>query len=441
MLFLVGERPLHPALEEGFRRWLALNPSTEGPRRAEKGDTGFDYAEQVRAAGITTRAKYVAALADGSLPLWREFRQFQRESVFALVESLREQASSQWARPVALGVNAWNMTSAQLADSHLADYFSNEVGQDRAGGESPEFAYLIGTALDKPIFATGTGENWAKVDMDRAVWRVRGWLARAYAFGHYFMYAYKKWTFSEETGTKWYLTPLTTYQPITDLLHGHPELFNEHEALPSVAVVYDAARVEEGSTKAQSIVAQLLGAHIPVELLIVGNETVKASLSESEWSRFEKVILPEPLHPDASPAARAQIEAATARGLVHSWTSLEALTQDYSSPIELSGASRMWALPRVRSSGDSLVVHLLNQAYQEEEDAFAKAGPLVLTIDTAGVSQLGALTEAQLYRPGREPEKLAIERVRAEGTSDSAAPWMMRVNVPQLDEWALVQFR
>jgi hypothetical protein len=413
----------------GFRSWLKANRTVSqlAGLSVDSVDT-FDYAARVRNVGITTRVAYISTLHYESLPLAKEFLAFQRDAIFSVIHHLRNKAAAVWGREVALGVNAWNMSASQLADAHLVDYFANEIEHIGKEDLQPPFSYLLGTALGRPIFSTASGGDWVVIKKTNAVKRVQAWLAQAYAFGHSFMYAYRKWGYSTESGTIWYDTPIATYLPVAELLHQAPSLFDGLEPIRSVAVLYDAATEERGKSQAMKVVAALHGAKIPVSLVVAGNPTLRRTLTASDLAPYTRILLAQPLSPSLSADQKALLDAARTAGKLVDWTSLADFTAAYSTPVGITGTNGVWALPRKAEAADApLVVHLLNRDYDATSDTFAPKSAFVLKVQSTLLGHAPKLA-ASYHAPGQASQSVAVT---------AQAQWIF-VTIPSLDYWAIV---
>jgi len=172
---------------EGFRMWLEehrpelLNALEDGDSRV------FDYGVYLKEQGVETMDRYRAQV--DSLPLRLEFLQFQREAAVRWVALLKSEAGTLRSHDVPLGINGFNLLPFQLLNAHQADFLANEVSCFDVEESNPPFVYQLADAIGCPIFATATGEDWVQVMERGDVVRVQRWIADAYAFGNYFMYA------------------------------------------------------------------------------------------------------------------------------------------------------------------------------------------------------------------------------------------------------------
>jgi hypothetical protein len=413
----------------GFAQWLEANRSAE--ERTQLGlpaDQPFDYPTFLRAAGLSSRALYDAALREQRVPLRAEFLMFQREAAVAFVRELAAVAAATAGRPVPVGVNSWNLAPTQLATAHAADYFSNEISHYGVEDLEAPRAYLLADVLRKPVFSTGTGEDWIEVMQHGDVTRVRRWIATAHAFGHHFMYAYRKWGFSEATGTQWYQTPIETYAPLYQFITSHPSLFDHYEAAPQVGVLYDNRSRRAGRADVGPIVRALHDAHYSVGLAVAGDEWLQHELDEAQLERFELLIVPTGVQL-AAPAAAVLERWRNDGGTVLEWTDVEAVQARLEPRVQVRSSGRVWALSRVRNDlGPArTVVHLLNQQAATDGDAMMPSGPVQLALRTDRWVNRRPKT-ATLHAPDQPPLTLPIDYVGDRGV----------VTVPSVDVWAVL---
>ncbi|HVU25751.1 MAG TPA: hypothetical protein VHE13_16590, partial [Opitutus sp.] len=252
----------------GFRAWLKANVTGSDLKAAGIDEAGaFDYREFLLQRGYEDRAAYIAAAAKRDVPLRDWYLAFQRDAAIAFIRRMQAEAARIAGRPVAFGVNAYDLLPVQLFDAHAVDYFANEVEQFDKEDLVPPVVYRLGEALGRPTFATGTGEDWIKYRQAQATTRVRGWIAEAHAFGQYFMYAWKKWGFSEKTGTLWTEVDPAVFRPMTEFISGHPGLFDGCANAAAVGLLYDDAAAEAGHWGVRDASKALLDAGVSYGLV------------------------------------------------------------------------------------------------------------------------------------------------------------------------------
>ena len=416
---------------QGFARWLQENGDAAelGPLGVED-LAGFDYRRFLHRRGLSSREHYDAAQREDRIPLRAEFMSYQREAAVAFVRELGRLAAEVAGRPVPVGVNAWNLAPTQLATASAADYFANEISHHGVEDLDPPRAYLLADALGKPVFSTGTGEDWIEVGRHDEVTRVRRWIATAHAFGHHFMYAWRKWGFSEATGTRWYQTPLETYTPLNRFITSHPSLFDDYKAKPQIGVLYDNRTRRAGQGDVAPLVRALHDAHYSVGLAVAGDDWLDHALDETQLARFELLILPPDLQLEG-PQAEVLERWRRQGGRSMNWTDMAALPSRLASWVHLETDGRVWTLPRVRTDviPHRFVIHLLNQQQAPDRDEMVPSGPVHLSVDD-GFWGGHRPARATLHVPNSPSQVLPLE----------TASGRTRVSVPNVDLWAVLEF-
>ena len=349
----------------------------------------FDYRQHVRNAGFTTFVDYQQGTWAKKVPLRDQFLAFQREAAGEFVRELGNMAA-QWAgHDVPVGVNAFNLSPTQLSDAHIADYFANEVEHYGVEDTVPPLVYKLGDALGKPVFSTGAGHDWIHIGEDQSVTRVRRWIATAYAMGHYSMYAQRKWGFSKETGTRWYPTPIATYQPLTDFITTNSDLFDGYEAVEQIGVLYSNRACRENHWEIRQICRELHYANIPFGLVLAGDDWLKRPLTNKELSRFKLTIVPQPAKLAGHQAEL--IDRWQERGRAIAWTDLADIQRRITPWVTVQGSDKVWALPRTKANDPQspLVIHLLNQDYDADADKMRPAEGLTVQVSKALLGDSG----------------------------------------------------
>jgi hypothetical protein len=415
---------------EGFRRWLVDTNSAQELRDKGIEDPGsFNYTDLVKAQGISNREEYLSATGQGTVPLREEFLDFQRESAAEFIRQLGKIADSTAGKDIPLGINAWNLEPTQLSTSHHADYFSNEVQHYDHEDSIPPVVYMLGTALGKPVFATGSGEDWVHAWQEKSISRVQRWIATAYSFGHYFMYSPNQWGFSEETGTIWYKVPVSIYEPFCQFITENAELFDGYESVVQVGILYDNAACRDGDWWVREISRQLLYENIPIGLAIAGDKHLRFSTDPEQLERFDLLLVPgnHVLEKEEEDLVKAAME----QGKLMEWTGNEALLSTIEPMVSLNNGEKVWSLPRQKKTrnGRELVIHLLNQDYDQGNDRMNMKYDVEVFVSQHLTGNRPA-EKAWIYAPGAEPEELEI--MQAEGG--------IRLGIPLIDLWAIIAF-
>jgi len=259
---------------------------------------------------------------------------------------------------------------------------------------------------------------------------VRRWIATAHAFGHYSMYAYKKWGFSKETGTRWYMTPIETYEPLCRFITDNAELFDDYKPVAQVGVLYDNRACGENRWGVRKVCRALHDANVPCGLAVAGDGWLKHGLTRAKLERFEIVVVPADAELEGRQAAL--VGDAEKRGRAIRWAGVEDVRGRLSPMLSARDADRVWTLPR-RKAGRTdapTVIHLLNQDYDAGSDRMRKKAGFTVFVDNqlSGGRPAG---EAVLFTIGGKPQSLPVSR-RGDGIA---------VTVPELDLWAILRVR
>lgn len=414
---------------EGFRDWLHENYSVQDLVSMGIEEIGsFNYREFVRSSGSTTLDEYMAAKSRGNIPLLEEFLTFQRESAADFVSELGSIADSIAGKSIPLGVNSWNLIPGQLATSHYADYFSNEVSHYNVEDLIPPMCYLLGNALGKPVFSTGTGEDWIQINHNPAPVRVQRWIATAYAFGNYFMYSWNKWGFSEETGTLWTRIPVSYYELFCSFITENSGLFDDYEAIGQVGILYDNTACRNGNWEVREICRELHYANIPIGLIVSGDEFLQFHTTQEQLEQFELIIVPGST--DLNIKGQELLEPMIRDDKVITWKNPGAVSERIKPFISLKNTEKVWAIPRIKSgsSGESVVIHLLNQDYDASKDKMILKENVEIFISDKLIGN-SLETRIKLYAPG-QPEKTLEFKPSRDG---------INITLPLLNLWAIIK--
>ncbi len=412
----------------GFRIWLEQNvPAPELAGAGIADPAAFDYRGFLLKSGSADRREFVAAAARGEVPLWGRFLAFQRDAAIAFIRRLQAEAARIAERPVPFGVNAYNLLPAQLFDAHVIDYFANEVEQFDHEDLVPPVVYRLGEALGRPTFSTGTGSDWIHYRQSRATTRVRGWIAEAYAFGQYFMYAWKKWGFSEKTGTLWTEVDPAVFRPMDEFVDRNPGLFDGFENAAKVGLLYDDATTARNHWGVREASKALLDAGVPYRLAVSGDQLLRKALARVELDRYPALVVPNDVIPSGK-AGRLIAAWEQSGGTLVSWPGKPRDLRGLPGRIEVQGPGRVWALPRMRQDAATMVVHFLNRDYDATTDAMSAKTGIAVALQPSVLGGPATVRSVRYHEPGKPPRDLGF---RSEATG------MLRFEVPSLDIWGI----
>jgi hypothetical protein len=288
---------------------------------------------------------------------------------------------------------------------------------------------MLGNALHKPVFSTGTGEDWVNIKHKESPERIKWWIATAYTFGNYFMYAYSQWGFSEETGTQWYQFPMETFEPYSSFITKHSALFDDFVDYKQVAILYDNESFRLEDQSAVDISRQLHYAQIPVGLAISGDEWLKFNLTPEILNQFEYLIIPE------KTKLTSQLDSLftpfSKNNKLIRWSDKTEIQSIVKSPLKVLDTEKVWTIPRVKvscSKNREVVIHLLNQDFNNENEKMNKKTDFKISISNILLGKQGC-SSVYYYAPGQE-------RINLEFANNNDG---ITVNIPSLNIWGILK--
>jgi hypothetical protein len=414
----------------GFRAWLERNVDAKELTAAGAGEIAtFDLKEFLSERGFKDRKEFMSAVFSRKVPLWERFLAFQREAEIAFIRQMQSEAARIAGRPVAFGVNSFNLIPAQVFDAHIVDFFANEVEHYDVEDLVPPVVYRLGDAIGRPTFATGAGWDWVKVGQSPSTTRVRGWIAEAYAFGHYFMYAWGKWAWSEATGASDLKVDPEIFLPMFAFVSENPGLFDGFENAATVGLLFDSATAARNRWDVREASKGMLDAGVPYGLVVAGDELLRWPLTRDALDRFRIVVLPKDIRrSDELNRMLSAWEESGGRLLDHAVGEPE--FGQMPGRIEVNCDGRVWALPRVQPDASRLVVHFLNRDYDATTDVMKEKSAVSVTLNPASLGGPVTIRRVRYFEPGVEPHGLKFE----EGTEGR-----IRFEVPSLNIWGIVE--
>lgn len=416
---------------QGFRAWLREHVDAKELAAAGVDDPAtFDLKQFLSKRGYGDRKAFMDAVFKRKVPLWDKFLTFQRESEIAFIRRMQAEAARVAGRPVPFGVNSFNLIPVQIFEAHFVDYFANEVEHFDVEDLVPPVVYRLGEAIGRPTFSTGAGWDWVKVGQSPSRTRVRGWIAQAYAFGQYFMYAWGKWAWSESTGGGPLLkVDPEIFRPMFAFVSDHPELFDGLENAATVGLLFDSGKAARNQWDVRAASKALLDAGVPYGLVVSGDELLKWSLTRKELNRFRVIVLPNDVRrSDELNRLLAPWEASGGRLITHA--AGDSGLKHLSGRIDVKGDGRVWALPRVRPDASKLVVHFLNRDYDAATDAMKVKSTIAVNLNPALIGGPPKIHRVRYYEPGAEPREIQFK----EGTDGH-----IHFEVPSLNIWSIVE--
>jgi len=413
----------------GFREYLAKNvPKHKLDELGINDLANFDYRWFLLQRGV--KPEQYNKLRAG-LPLAAEFYDFQVKANTAFVADFRRRAEQLRGKPVSLCVNSGLTNPQALAIAPHLSYFCCEVSHAancRAAPKHPIYIYKLADALDRPVTSTAGGQDWAYVAEHELPGLVRTWIALSYAMGHNFMAPHRQWCYTKEKGTHWNEWPPQEYAWLYRFVRRHARLLDGYEAVAPVAVLYDNAARRNHRGNIEPICTALAEQNVPFTVVIAGDDWLDYRLDGDRLAGFKAVVLA--AEPQMDPPQRELIDRVRAGGRLVRWDDRQSLEKLVPSPVSVEGSDHVLAVPRYVPGQRSApaVVHLLNRRYDARADAMApqKAITLRLRRDLFGP---GKFTAATLHAPKQDPVSLQL----------AADDEFIRVNVPALDLWAILE--
>ena len=432
----------------GFRDYLRANvcPSQLEAYNIKDLDS-FDYRQFLLARGVTDASYRAEILAfPPTIPLaqayfdyqWREvnwlFREFKRRAIaFGEAVPMSSNSPFYWAEFI------------YALDAH--DFYTNEMDYQAPEVEilpsEPIYTFKLADALGKLLAITGVPRAFEPCRLRDRPGHIRLWIAQAYAHGHVFMAPDKMWTIREPgQPDRWYHSKPGDYEELYHFVGDYPQLFDECEALASVALVFSNGAVRQylgerlssghlGGQNRSAPKTDLFAAcqalsvgNIPFRFIAAGDDWVDDRLLDTDLSAYDAVLRFEPSHLTAAQEAKL----AEAGDRLLTWSGLETLDALPRPHIRASNAENLTILPRHQPGRPDapLMIHLLNSSYDPETDLYSALENIELSIADELLKR--QFTRATLYAPGSDPVALACDRAGGAAT----------VIVRELSMWAVL---
>ncbi|HVZ64571.1 MAG TPA: hypothetical protein VG936_08365 [Lacunisphaera sp.] len=416
---------------QGFRAWLHDHVDAKELAAAGVDDVAtFDLREFLSKRGYGDRKAFMDAVFKRTVPLWDKFLTFQRESEIAFIRRMQTEAARVAGHPVPFGVNSFNLIPVQVFEAHCVDYFANEVEHYDVEDLVPPVVYRLGEAIGRPTFSTGAGWDWVKVGQSPSTTRVRGWIAEAYAFGQYFMYAWGKWAWSESSPTNPLLkVDPEIFRPMFAFVSDHSELFDGLENAATVGLLFDSATAARNHWDVRDASKAMLDAGVPYGLAVSGDELLKRPLTREALNRFRVLVLPKDIkRTEALNQLLAQWQ--ESGGILIDRSAGDPEIGKLPGRIEVKCAGRVWALPRAPRDATKLVVHFLNRDYDAAHDLMKEKRAIAVALAPASLGGPSSIRRVRYFAPGVEPRDLAFH---------SGGDGTLRFELPLLNLWGIAE--
>jgi len=403
----------------------------------------FDYREMVRDVA-DTREAWVRAYRQGKIPLVADFQDFQVKAAAALVKEMRELAKRMGGEDIIVGAFGAMLGPTWLVNSQYLDFYCSEhkYGPPPEGYKQVTFTYELARALEKPIsWSNGNPTAWTYLKQNKAFNMVKGWIALSYAFGHNFGIPHYGWAFPRTKVERWdrhpknsesctphFLLPTEDYIPFYQFVTRNAELFDDYEAVEQVGVLYSHAAIRKRKNEVHNVCWSLLKTNIPYGLALAGDDWLANRLTEKDLSKFEFVVVPEPIMLEGE--QQRVLDEWTAKGRAVPWKDVDDVLTRIEPFVSLKSKSNILIRPRKNPSNSTVpvVIHLLNLDYDLAKDAMNRQTDITICLahklmDDRDVRSITLLS----------PESESIQ-VPFENKPDG-----VYVSIPEVDIWGMLK--
>jgi len=431
---------------EGFRDYLKKKyTQAELKKRGILSIDEFDYREMVREVA-DTREAWVHAYRQGKIPLVADFRDFQVRAAAVLVKETRELALRLGGEDTIVGAFGHMLGETWLVNAQYLDFYASEhlIGPPPEGYKPVTFTYELARALKKPIaWSYVLPQSWTYVKQNENYNVVKGWIALSYAFGHNFGIPHYGWAFprtkveswdihpplkTTESCTPHFLLPTEDYLPFYQFVTRNAELFDDYEAVEQLGVLYSHAAIRKRKMQVHDVCWSLTNANIPYGFALAGDDWFVHRLTEEELSRFEFVVVPEPILLDEE--QQRVLDAWTAKGRAVSWQGVDDVLTRVEPFVSLQSKSNIMIRPRKNPSNSAVpvVIHLLNLDYDLSKDAMNRQTDITLRLNRKLIDDR-EVRNVTLLSPESESIQMPFEN----------KPDGVYVSIPEVDIWGLLK--
>jgi len=192
----------------------------------------FDYRSFVNNFAVN-QEQYAVAME--TIPLHREFVDFQLSCASDNVAALGKLACDITGKPVTLSANTCLPALEHTTVIPNCSYCAGEVSHNAIDGAQNLYnaitAYRMAETTGKPLAATATQQDWAFVNAHNAEQLVCVWIALAYACGARFMVPNKVMCSVHSGASQWFCGSSITFAPLFLFVKNHGFLLNDFKAI------------------------------------------------------------------------------------------------------------------------------------------------------------------------------------------------------------------
>ena len=392
----------------------------------------FNYREYLRTQfGVENAGDYQRRRE--SLPLQKEFKQFNRLSTREYFLKLARIARDYRGAAVPLSVNA-NLGPGAFAECFILDLVDYLVGETPAThGSYLDLLWMLklADALRLPQVVSPFPAHEVKVS------EVRGVLAATYALGHWPLVPWDVWQ-GPDKKERWFGTP-EEYGDIYQFVDGGG-FVDGFEAWADVALfvpaVSDPQAAEKIAELGKELIGRLLAAGVPFRTITagkVGGDLVEIPFDPDDFNGLRAILL------CGSPDLLCNEDQARFRELSEGI----AVTD----PASANGAAKKLKLPAICKADDPMVhvfprckpvgphgvmaLHLINRDYDSRADEHAERTNVTVQLADEPFGGMSTFSSAVYHQPGCEPAYLKVETKRRK----------LCLTVPSLKLWGVINIR
>ena len=432
----------------GFRQYMRDNFTDAQLAAFEIDDIDrFNFREFLLRRGITDESYRAQILAfPPAIPLAAQYFDYQWREINALFSAFKAAAQKYGDVPMSSNSPFYWAEFMYAVDVH--DFYTNEMDYQPPDIEilptEPIYTFKLADALGRILAITGVPRAFEPYRIQPRPGHIRLWIAQAYAHGHVFMAPDKMWTLRHpRQPDRWYHSRPGDYESLYHFVRDYPELFDGHEALASVALIFSNNAVRQylsdqmrgGHLGGQNRSAPktdlyraclaLSRANLPFRIIVAGDDWIADDLLDSDLSAYRAVVRFEPSH--LSDAQEAKLQSVGER--LVTFTDETDLLSRLDEDVRVQGTDNVSVtLRQMPDSPDApLICHLLNANYDLASDSYDTVRDIELRLSERLLTR--KYTEATLYAPEQQPASLKIEH----GGGD------IGIVIPELDMWSIIK--
>jgi len=407
----------------GFREYLKQHLTAEQLTQAGIGDLGtFDYAAYVREHdGVRNADEYRKRYRE--LTLSPQFTDFQIGSLRRFFRESGAHIDEVAGRHVPISVNnQFGDGGADFSYPYCADLHDFQVGE--------KFRDDMASHILACKLAEGIGMWQVISPMPYRLGPTYAGLATTYALGQLYLVPWDIYMGVEPNGPPLprFFGSQEDFGPYYDLIHAHPELFDDYAAPALVGVLVNLDEPKRQETLA--LCERLVRLGIPYRVVVGAAKYARIPLRAEEIAQLPTVIALSPPETFCT-EDQAAIKEALASRCVRLLEPNANLDGRGLSVLRVEGPEGVIAIPRVKPGPPlSAVIHVVNWDLTADGSSVEEYGSV--TVSLTQPAMWGEVTGARLYEPGNvEGTDLAVE----------SHPNSVRLTIPRLRTWAIIHLQ